>query len=211
MSYVTASRARVRRLAGMLAGLALALGAASIAPAAAGQSNAHVYVLTGLLNMSPGLETLAEKVRHSGIPATVSNHSFWSARASEAIAQYKSGKLRSIVIIGHSMGGGAAVDMATELGQAGVPVDLVITIDPTGTTAVPPNVRRAVDYYVAGGVGSPMTGKARGAIQNIADRSATHFTIIAAHERQMLSAVLSAARSHQVTATAPQAQAAPAN
>lgn len=211
MSRATASRT----LAGNLAGLAAALiiGVAAIVPAAAAQSGAHVYVLTGLLNMSPGLEALAEKIRRNGIAATVNNHNLWSSLASEAIAQYKSGKLRSIVIVGHSMGGGAAVDMAAELGQAGVPVDLVIALDPTGTTAVPPNVRRAVDYYVAGGLGSPMTraGKSRGGVQNVADPNTSHFSIIAQHERQMLSAVLAAARSHLVAAAAPQTPPAPAN
>ena len=208
MSRATASRTGF----GWLASLAVAL-TIGVTPAATAQSNAHVYVLTGLLNMSPGLEALAEKIRRNGIPATVNNHNLWSSLASEAIAQYKSGKLRSIVIVGHSMGGGAAVDMATELGQAGVPVDLVIALDPTGTTDVPSNVRRAVDYYVAGGVGSPLTraGKARGAVQNVADPSTGHFSIIAAHERQLLGAVLAAARSHQVAAAAPQATTAPAN
>jgi pimeloyl-ACP methyl ester carboxylesterase len=201
-------------LARTLVGLAIAsmIGFAIVAPAAAAQSNAHVYVLTGLLNMSPGLEALAEKVRRNGVPATVSNHSLWGSLASDAITQYKSGKLRSIVIVGHSMGGGAAVDMAAELGQAGVPVDLVIALDPTGTTDVPPNVRRAVDYYVAGGVGSPLTRarRARGAVQNVADRTTGHFSIIAAHERQLLGAVLSATRSRQA-AVAPPAPPAPAN
>jgi pimeloyl-ACP methyl ester carboxylesterase len=191
-------------LAGRLAALAV-VGVAIGGPAAAAQSNAHVYVLTGLLNMSPGLEALAEKVRRNGVPATVSNHSLWASLATDAIAQYKTGKLRSIVIVGHSMGGGAAVDMATELGQAGVPVDLVIALDPTGTTDVPPNVRRAVDYYVAGGVGSPLrrAGRARGAVQNVMDASTGHFSIIAAHERQLLNAVLSATRSRQAAAAPP--------
>jgi pimeloyl-ACP methyl ester carboxylesterase len=192
-------------LAGRLAGLGVAstIGVAVVAPATAAQSNAHVYVLTGLLNMSPGLEALAQKIRRSGVPATVSNHSLWASLAGDAIAQYKSGRLRSIVIVGHSLGGGAAVDLAAELGQAGVPVELVIALDPTGTTDVPPNVRRALDYYVAGGVGSPLrrAGKARGGVQNVADSSTGHFTIIAAHERQLLSAVLSATRSRQTAAT----------
>ena len=64
--------------------------------------------------------------RH-GIPTTVGNHSYGPAFAQEAIRQYKSGRLRSIMIVGHSLGGGAAVEMAAELGRAGVPVDLVVT------------------------------------------------------------------------------------
>jgi pimeloyl-ACP methyl ester carboxylesterase len=187
------------RLAGVWVLIASAAGIAPAAQAAPLRSTAHVYVLTGLLNMSPGLEQFAEKLNRSGIPASVNNHSRWYALATEAIAQYRSGQLRSIVIVGHSLGGGAALDMAAELAQANVPVNLVATIDPVGTSAVPPNVRRTVNYYVPGGMGSLVqsAGKSRIAVQNVIERDPAigHFSIIAAHERELFSAVLAAARS----------------
>jgi pimeloyl-ACP methyl ester carboxylesterase len=216
VSRVITSRTLAGWLAGLLAGLAVAgaTGAwgatrAAAAPSSA-QSSAHVYVLTGLLNMSPGLDALAEKIRRAGIPASVNNHASWSALATEAIDQYKHGRLRTIMIVGHSMGGGAALDMAAELARAGVPVDLVVAIDATGSGAVPSNVRRTVNFYVEGGVGSPMTGATRshGAIQNVRDAKATHFSIIAAHERQLLGYVLASARPHEAAKDgAPAAQA----
>lgn len=190
--------ARVGWLTGLI--IAAAVWTAPIAPARAAPSTTHVYLLSGLLNLSPGFDTLAAQIRSRGIAATLENHGAWSALAANAIAQYKRGRLRSIVIVGHSAGGGAALDMAAELGRAGVPVDLVVAIDPTGTTTVPPNVRRTVNLYVAGGLGSAVSaaGRTRGAIQNIADGdpSIGHFSIIAAHERQVLGYVLSATRSH---------------
>jgi len=197
-------RARIAARLGWLAGLVAALWIAAVAPAAA-TSSAHVYLLRGLLNMSPGFDTLAAGIRSRGVPATLDSYGSWSALTEEAIAQYKRGQLRSIVIVGHSSGGGAALDMAAALGRAGVPVDLVVAIDPTGTRAVPANVRRTINLYVAGGVGSPVASaaKARGAIQNLPERDPGigHLSIIAAHERQVLGYVLSA--THAQAAPAP--------
>ncbi len=208
----TGIAARLGRLAGLV--VAGAVFMAAVAPAAAATSTAHVYLLSGLFNMSPGFDALAAKLNRYGIPATVNNHNAWHSLAADAIAQYKRGRLRSIVIIGHSMGGGAALDMAAELGHAGVPVALVVAIDPTGTTTVPPNVRRTVNLYVSGGVGSPVAraGRTGGAIRNLADRNPSigHFSIIAAHERQLIGYVLSATGSHAQAAAAPKAASAQA-
>ena len=204
-------RARIAARFGWLAGLVIGAWIAAVVPAAAAAS-AHVYLLRGLLNMSPGFDTLVATLHSRGVPATLDSYGSWSALAQNAIADYKHGRLRSIVIIGHSSGGGAALDMAAALGRAGVPVDLVVAIDPTGTTTVPPNVRHTINLYVAGGVGSPVAGagKARGAIQNLPDRNpgVGHFSIIAAHERQVLGYVLSATRSRAASAAAPRAAAA---
>lgn len=81
-----------------------------------------------------------------GIPTTVRNYGDWPALAQEAIQQYKDGRLRSIMIVGHSLGGGAAVEMAADLGQAGVPVQLVVTLNPVGGSQVSSNVRRSVNF-----------------------------------------------------------------
>ena len=200
-------RAGIATRFGRLAGLIVAAWIAAVAPAATAATSAHVYLLRGLLNMSPGFDTLAATIRSHGVPATLDSYGSWSALAQDAIADYKHGRLRSIVIIGHSSGGGAALDMAAALGRAGVPVDLVVAIDPTGTKTVPANVRHTINLYVAGGVGSPVTsaGKARGAIQNLPDRSpgVGHFSIIAAHERQVIGYVLSATRARAAAMPAP--------
>jgi pimeloyl-ACP methyl ester carboxylesterase len=139
------------------------------------QGGAHLYVLLGLWNMSPGLSEFGEKIGHRGIPTTVSNYGDWPTLAQEAIAQYKSGRLRSIFIVGHSLGGGAATAMAAELGRAGVPVQLVATLDPVGGSEVSSNVRRSVNIL-------PGDGE-------------DHFSVIAAHDRDLSSYVLGAKRS----------------
>ena len=134
------------------------------------RGGSHLFVLLGLNNNSPGLSEFGRKIARHGIPTTVGNHSYGPAFAQEAIRQYKSGRLRSIMIVGHSLGGGAAVEMAAELGRAGVPVDLVVTLDPVGAAQVPSNVRRSVNIR-------PSIGE-------------DHFSIIAARERDLTNYVL---------------------
>jgi pimeloyl-ACP methyl ester carboxylesterase len=94
------------------------------------QGGSHLYVLLGLGNNSPGLSEFGSRMAQRGIPTTVRNYGDWPALAQEAIQQYKDGRLRSIMIVGHSLGGGAAVEMAADLGQAGVPVQPVVTLNP---------------------------------------------------------------------------------
>jgi pimeloyl-ACP methyl ester carboxylesterase len=141
----------------------------------------RLYVLLGLGNNSPGLSEFGNRMGRRGIPTTVRNHSDWPALAQDAIRQYRSGRLRSIMIIGHSLGGGAAVDMAAELGRAGVPVQLVVTLDPVGGSQVSSNVRRSVNFL-------PGPGE-------------NHFSVIAAHDRDLTNYVLGGRRSHAAVLT----------
>jgi hypothetical protein len=167
------------------------------APAQAKSAAAHVYILRGFMNLSPGLDELAAKVQARGVPATVINNLGWSSLVDHAVQNYKSGHLRSIVIVGHSMGGGAALELAAALGQSRVPVNLVIVLDGVGRTAVPSNVRRVVNLYVEGGIGALVHGEGGnggGTIRNIGDGSNNHFSIIAARERQLLNLVMGATR-----------------
>jgi pimeloyl-ACP methyl ester carboxylesterase len=169
-------------------------------------ASSQVYILRGFMNMSPGLDALAEQIERRGVPATVGGHAAWSSLAQDAIQKYKNGRLRSIVIVGHSMGGGAALDMATELGQAGIPVNLVVTLDLVGTAVAPRNVRYLINYHVAGGVGAVVqrSANARGVVRNVNETKPEvgHFTIVALRERDILGQVLRAARSG-VSAPAP--------
>src|SRR5260370_27425318 len=139
------------------------------------QGGSHLYVLVGLGNNSPGLSEFGSSIAQRGIPTTIRNYGEWPALAQEAIQQYQNGRLRSIMIVGHSLGGSAAVDMAAELGPAGIPVHLVVTLDPLAASQVPSNVRHSVNFLPRGGE--------------------DHFSVIAAHQRDMSNYVLGESRS----------------
>ena len=159
---------------------------------------AHVYVFTGFGGAGRSyIDGVADKVRQRRMPTTVSSPGDMSSVAASAIERYKSGRLRSIVIVGYSMGGGAAMKMAAELGQANVPVQLVLTVDPVSVPDLSPNVRRLINYYVPDGVSGPIPRPKnfRGTLQNIAerDRSLGHFSIATARERDLINLVAAAA------------------
>ena len=72
-----------------------------------------------------------------------------SGRPMQAIARYKAEDLKSaIIVVGHSAGGDSAIRFAIWLKRAGVPVNLIVTLDPTRIAGrVPSNVERFVNIY----------------------------------------------------------------
>jgi hypothetical protein len=150
-----------------LAGSPVAVSAATqAAPAAA----AHVYLLRGVLNIfSLGLDEIAARLQAQGIPVTVANFVSWSSLANEAAAEYRSGRVRNIILVGHSSGATALPDMVARLGQLGVPVKLAIGLDSVFRTKLVGNAERYINFYVASGAGEPVTRTKdfHGALENV--------------------------------------------
>ena len=110
------------------------------------QSRAHVYLLRGLMNIfSLGMDTLAEELSRRGVYATVHNHSEWQSLADQAAANYRAGKEGPIILIGHSLGADAVMEMAAYLGHKGIPVALVVPFDGTQSFQASDNVARVVN------------------------------------------------------------------
>ncbi|HEX3502529.1 MAG TPA: hypothetical protein VHU22_03955 [Xanthobacteraceae bacterium] len=108
--------------------------------------HAHVYLLRGLFNVfSLGMDTLAEELSKRGVDTSVNNYADWQTLADHAAAKYKAGSEGPIILIGHSLGADAVVDMAAYLGRRDVPVALVIPFDGTHTLVAPANVARLVN------------------------------------------------------------------
>jgi predicted alpha/beta hydrolase family esterase len=107
---------------------------------------AHVYLLRGLFNVfSLGMDTLAEELSKRGVETSVDNYADWATLADRAAAKYKAGTEGPIILIGHSLGADAVIDMAAYLGRKDVPVALVIPFDGTHTLVAPANVARLVN------------------------------------------------------------------
>ena len=110
------------------------------------QSRAHVYLLRGLMNIfSLGMDTLASELTKRGVYATVDNHADWQSLADGAAARYKAGTEGPIILIGHSLGADAVMEMADYLGRKGVPVALVVPFDGTQSFSASSNVARVVN------------------------------------------------------------------
>ena len=110
------------------------------------QSRAHVYLLRGLLNVfSLGMDTLADELNARGVYATVDNHTSWQSLADQAAARYKAGTEGPIIIIGHSLGADAVMEMSAYLGAKGVPVALAVPFDGTQSFAASGNIQRLLN------------------------------------------------------------------
>jgi hypothetical protein len=148
---------------------ALAISSASFAEPIP-DTNKKVYMLRGLTNvLSPGIDQLAEELPKRNISAAVANHLFWNSLATEAIQDCKSGRVSSIILVGHSLGASAAVSMAEQLQQAGLHVALMVTLDPVVRTTVPDNVHLLRNFYISDGLGTAVRRGERfhGLLQNV--------------------------------------------
>jgi pimeloyl-ACP methyl ester carboxylesterase len=113
-------------------------------------SGEKVYLLRGFTNvLSPGIDKLAEELRSRNVSMTVANHAFAATLASEALQDCQSGRISSIVLVGHSFGASAALSMAETLREAGLQVALIVTFDPVTRNSVPANVHRLENFHLS--------------------------------------------------------------
>jgi hypothetical protein len=183
------------------------------APSAAGT---HVYLLRGVLNIfSLGLDDIAAKLQAQGINATVANYLSWSSLADEAAAEYRSGRTRTIVLVGHSSGATALPDMVARLDRLGAPVKLAIGLDSVFRTSLSGRVGRYINFYVANGNGEPVarTKQLHGELENVdvGKLGMAHLTIDKSEimQRKVISAIDAVAFSRTGPAAAQAAASAP--
>jgi pimeloyl-ACP methyl ester carboxylesterase len=114
------------------------------------QYTGEVYLLRGLANVfSTGLDVMNDRFRAKGVNSRVDNHSVWQSWADDIVARAQNGDVSfPIIIMGHSLGGNASVQMARYLGDRGVKVAYVAAFDPTITTEPGPNVARVDNFFI---------------------------------------------------------------
>ena len=57
---------------------------------------------------------------------------------------------RPVILVGHSLGANEQIKVARVLNKLGIPVDLLVTVDPVSQTIIPPNVLHAMNFYKSG-------------------------------------------------------------
>lgn len=121
----------------------------------------EIILLRGLANVySKGMDVIGDRLKAKGVDARVYNHRAWESLAIDIVARSKEKKVSyPIIIMGHSLGGNASVQMATYLGKRGIPVSYVVAFDPTVTTYAGPKVRKVVNYYLPNGKNIVRKGK----------------------------------------------------
>jgi hypothetical protein len=171
---ISAHRLPARRWSRLLQAVAIALSVMVLSTGtvveAAPASTAHVYLLRGVLNIfSMGLDSIAAKLEAQGIPVTVTNYLGWASLAEQAAADYKSGKVKTIILVGHSSGATVLPDMVARLDQLGAPVKLAIGLDSVFRTSLHGRVGRYINFYIANGNGEPVkpTTGLHGTLENV--------------------------------------------
>ncbi len=135
---------------------------------------------------SRGMDTLTEKLNRQGYSARVYSHGNWQSVARRIAERYARGDKDIVVLIGHSLGADATLQIAQALARSNIPIELIVTFDGTHPHQVPGNVRHLVNFYQNNGFGkriSPGPGF-QGELSNIdlsADTSLSHVTIDKSH------------------------------
>ena len=115
----------------------------------------EVYMIRGFLNVfSDGMNQMTKRLKRSGIRAKAISNGSWQSVADDIIRRSKKKKVSyPIVIAGHSLGGVEAPRFANKLGAAGVPVALVIGLDPgfPQPPAFRKGTKRVVNYKIPSG------------------------------------------------------------
>lgn len=129
----------------------------------------EIYLLRGLANIfSRGMDVMGERMVRKGLDARVYNHNAWQGLANNIVARNKVKQVSyPIIIMGHSLGGNASVQMAKYLGDRGIKVRYVVTFDPTVTTFVGRNVSQVTNYYLPNEKHTNVVRKAAGFSGNL--------------------------------------------
>ena len=109
----------------------------------------RAYLFRGVAGLiySRGMDSLADRIRRIGVPASVQTYLTWRGAAEQAIADYRRDPA-PIILIGHSMGGNSALALAERLNSENIPVSLLVTYDPSRIADdVPPNVERYINIF----------------------------------------------------------------
>lgn len=141
-------------------------------PPAGGYKGGTVIIMRGLHNVwSRGMDELAKKFEAQGVEVILDNHARWQKYADQIIVDAKAGKdVQPVILIGHSLGGDAALVMANWLVHNGVPVEFVVVYDAVAQThPVDYGVKEVLNFYKPKGYGQEVVGSTRfqGKITNI--------------------------------------------
>jgi hypothetical protein len=114
----------------------------------------NVYLIRGWRDLySTGIDQLADELRRAGISAHAYRDSQWHDLAGALKEIYAvNADHEPLVLIGFSYGADDALRVSDELLRRGLPVDLVITVDPVTPPPVPANVVTCYNYFQTNGV-----------------------------------------------------------
>lgn len=161
-------------------------------PSHSSKSLGEVHTLLGGLGMfSVGMNTLRDELASQYNNISASSNMWYNAgdvTSSITHYYYRHKEHRPIILMGHSLGANEQIKVARNLNAAGIPVDLLVTVDAVSQTIVPPNVKRVLNVYKPGYVPMFSGLKLKAVdpkatvienvnVDNLKNMSVNHFTI----------------------------------
>jgi hypothetical protein len=143
-----ADRCRSAVAAGVLATALIGSPAADARAVRGPKPAGQVHLFRGVFGIDGGITDLQQEIARRGIPAIAHDPGALDGLATAIATAERAGRGHGrIVLVGYSLGGAQATRLSQELGQAGVPVDLLITLDAPDPLPVSGNVREAINLY----------------------------------------------------------------
>lgn len=136
--------------------------AASKMPSKTSQQ-ADVYLLRGFGDIfSTGIDEIGKQLQANGVDAHVEGHQAWRFVLNQILADQRKNPRAPVILIGHSLGANAVIDIAAALEQKGIQVAYMATFAATAPAPLPGNIRRVVNFYFKQhGWGLPLTAGPR--------------------------------------------------
>ena len=121
----------------------------AVQPVSTAPRAGNVYLVRGWIGIfSTGIDALGQKVTGAGLHGQVFQEDQWRTLAATIADKYHGvPNPEPLVLVGHSYGADDIVRIARELDNHNIPVDLLVTIDPTTPPRVPKNVRLCYNLY----------------------------------------------------------------
>lgn len=116
-------------------------------------TSAQIYLVRGLANVfSRGMDEMGAKLRGYGFSPHVINWRGSESAVATIARNYRAGQA-PVILIGHSLGANAVLQIAAGLNKKNIPVAYVATFDPTRSLSVPGNVQSFVNFFQRNGQG----------------------------------------------------------
>lgn len=123
-----------------------------VQPRTAAPRVGNVYLIRGWQGIySAGIDAMTKQLTAQGVTAHAYMPEQFPELAKAMVERYRNDpRHEPIVLVGHSRGVDAALLIARELDRAGIPVDMIVSLDSVDETTVPKNVRVCHNYWMPG-------------------------------------------------------------